>query len=291
MDITLKSKPDRTRRRRSWLLYIGVAIIVVLVAGAVLLARHLGKPETSLQPGENLPLTLPPHARDVPANPAAQSGRTSVYAADAITAQPFPTPAASPASPAIAQARNVLSTPSADRAPAQETLAEPMQTASESSPSTTASWLQRAPRAALNAPAPTSATAPTATAANPSALVPHPASSHSGAADPTEMATRSPPPTAEARLIEDWLSSRADDHYTIQLIAGYEKQTLERFLDQHTLGDKAHAVQTQYRGRDWYVLITGDYPSRDAAHNAMNRLPQALRDNDLWVRTFASLRP
>lgn len=258
MDITLKPNFDRLARRRSRLIrrvFIGVALIAVLIVGAILLARYLGWPQAGVQPGESVPLTLPPHPGAPSDNPAAQSGRTSANATDAIAAQALPSGAASPSWSAVAQAPNTPSLPTLGPLAAPQTPVEPVQTAPDHTTSTTASSLQPAPRMALNA-----FEAPSTTA-------------------------------TEAKALKGWLASRADDHYTIQLIAGYERQTLERFLEQHSLGHKAHVVQTQYQGRDWHILITGDYPSRDAAHNAMNRLPNALRDNGLWVRSFASLRP
>lgn len=315
MATTLKRDPARTPARRSRLLYAGVATAMILLASGLLLTRYLGEPQTTAEPGWNVPLALPSHPGRAPAHPVAtQSDRVGADNAETTVAEASaPTRVTSPSSPEATQAPGAASTPNSGPMVAQRVPTEPRPAAPEGSPSTAAALLRQAPRLPLKAldsvgamntaPAKPAASADwqpemippatevsTANAATP-VEAPAPTSQHSGAIGSTQVAAQSPAPSATSRLREDWSADRAGNHYTIQLIAGHEEQTLERFLNQHPLGNKAHVVQTRHGGRDWHVLITGDYPSRSAARNALNRLPQALRDNGIWVRSFASLRP
>lgn len=284
MDTTLKRDPPRSPVRRSRLLYAGVATAMILLASGLLLARYLGGPQATAEPEASIPLALPSHSGNTaPADPApAQFNEPDAADAQAQIAQTSP-PAtvASPSWPQTAQTPGVTAMPSPDPIVAQNTPAAPRQTAPEGSPATAETLLRQAPRMSLNA---LDSVRATDTAPEKSA-----ASITEDATASAENSLEDPAPSV-SRLNEDWLTDREDNHYTIQLIAGYEKQTLERFLNQHPLGNKAHFIQTQHGGRAWFVLITGDYPSHDAARNAMNRLPQALRDNGIWVRSFASLR-
>jgi len=42
-------------------------------------------------------------------------------------------------------------------------------------------------------------------------------------------------------------------------------------------------------GADWYSLVAGDYPDRDAAIAARARMPAALAEAGIWPRTFGSI--
>ncbi|MCO6440041.1 MAG: SPOR domain-containing protein [Nitrococcus mobilis] len=255
-DTARKRNPARPSLRRSRRLYAGVAAGVILLAGGLLLTRYL---TTTTESPEGMPLALPSHPASAPADPLAQAGGVGTDKAATLSDQPLTARPESPSAPEKAPAPGVGSAPSA-AAPTfvQKSDAEPEQAAPQTDP-----------------PTPT----------------PDRSNQRQEAENPTNVAMRSPAPTVASKLREDWLAGRAGDHYTIQLIAGHQKQTLERFLEQHPLVEgKTHVVQARRQGRAWHVLITGDYPSREAARNALRRLPRALRDNGSWVRSFASLR-
>ncbi|MGD8430321.1 MAG: hypothetical protein PVH31_07920, partial [Ectothiorhodospiraceae bacterium] len=94
----------------------------------------------------------------------------------------------------------------------------------------------------------------------------------------------------EAGGKDEWLAERDAKHYTIQLLGAYETATVERFITNNGLKRSVHVVETTRKGRPWHVVVKGDYPSRQAAHEGVGRLPEALRVAGPWVRSFGSLR-
>ncbi|EAR21728.1 hypothetical protein NB231_03325 [Nitrococcus mobilis Nb-231] len=296
-DTARKRSSARPALLRSRRLYAGVAAAAILLVGGLLLTRHLSGPTTATESTEGILLALPSHPDDAPATSLAQTGELGADEAETLSDQPLTPRPESPSAPDVAPTPRVSSAPNSP-APtvAQKADPESEQAALQADSSTAGSPLQQAPSVALNTLG--SARTPSAPPEKPG----NPADKHSElsalaaetkteAANPTKVTMRSPTPSAASKWQEDWLANRAGNHYTIQLIAGHQKQTLERFLEQHPrVEDKAHVVQARHQGRAWHVLITGDYPSREAARNALRRLPRALRDSGSWVRSFASLR-
>lgn len=107
-------------------------------------------------------------------------------------------------------------------------------------------------------------------------------------AEPTPDAERAP--AAPADGAQDWLASRPADHYTLQVIAATDEAAVRRFVARHGLEERAVVVETRRQGSPWYVALLGDFPSRDAASSAVAGLPQPVRSNGPWARSFASLR-
>ncbi|MCK5877272.1 MAG: AAA family ATPase [Candidatus Marithrix sp.] len=84
--------------------------------------------------------------------------------------------------------------------------------------------------------------------------------------------------------------SKNPKHYTLQVLGAYNKTVLNNFVEQHKLSDIA-MYKTSYRGRDWYILSTGNYSSYSQATTALAQLPKSLRTSTKpWIRTFGSIQ-
>ncbi len=86
-----------------------------------------------------------------------------------------------------------------------------------------------------------------------------------------------------------WLESRRPGNYTIQLVAAYNPQTLAEFASSQANSLETQIVMTRRDGRDWYVVVSGDYADREQAREVLETLPAELRQQGAWVRTFESL--
>lgn len=75
----------------------------------------------------------------------------------------------------------------------------------------------------------------------------------------------------------DWILLQNKDFYTLQLMASSEKHILQRTINEMpTLKKHAAYYQMQRKGKDWYGLIYGIYPTADIAKAASKQLPESL---------------
>lgn len=79
------------------------------------------------------------------------------------------------------------------------------------------------------------------------------------------------------------------DHYAIQLIGAYDRDSLERFVDELDLPGETRIVTTRRDGRDWHVVLYGNFAGRAAAKASLRGLPEPARAHGPWIRTFGSL--
>ncbi|MBN9422965.1 MAG: ATPase [Candidatus Accumulibacter sp. 66-26] len=148
---------------------------------------------------------------------------------------------------------------------------------------------------AAQAPAPLAApTAPVPAAA------PEPAPS-SGPADnaapPPKMANRPAMLTLDERIAAtgEWIRASPETRHFIQLLAidASARQEVERFIE--ALPDAldrqvVRVYRSNLSGRDRIGVIYGEYASREAAEQAMRKLPDEVRASHPYARSVAKLR-
>lgn len=105
-----------------------------------------------------------------------------------------------------------------------------------------------------------------------------------------QTATKHAASKAVGGLNAEWVKTRPSTHLTIQLLGAYEPATVNRFVSRHKLEGKVAIVKTKRHGRDWYLVLMGDYASRNQAHKALAGLPKSLRGAGPWPRSFGSVR-
>ena len=87
-----------------------------------------------------------------------------------------------------------------------------------------------------------------------------------------------------------WLLQQNPNHFTLQLLAGRDKATVEEFIRMHGLAGTAVYFRTVRGGKDWYAVIYNSYRSRADALAALEQLPVAWRKYRPWLRSFASIQ-
>lgn len=82
------------------------------------------------------------------------------------------------------------------------------------------------------------------------------------------------------------LLSANQKHYTLQLLGASKEENVQRFIQHHAMGNKAHYIRTKVSGKDWFVVVYGDYPSKAAAQSAISTMPKSLKNENIkpWVR-------
>lgn len=87
---------------------------------------------------------------------------------------------------------------------------------------------------------------------------------------------------------EDWLATRDDGDWFLQLVATGREDGARGVLDQI---DRNGAYYRAERGGERiYLVLAGPYPSREAALAARDELPEALRRGGPFPRDMASIR-
>lgn len=89
---------------------------------------------------------------------------------------------------------------------------------------------------------------------------------------------------------ESWIKSKNPSHYALQLLGVSSEEQLLSFINRYGLNDKVGYFKTLHNGKDWYVLIYGEFKSAGEARNATQTLPSYLKHPAPWIRTFKSIQ-
>jgi DamX protein len=89
---------------------------------------------------------------------------------------------------------------------------------------------------------------------------------------------------------ESWLLAQPETSFSLQLLGSRNAESITSYIQQHNLDLQQSAVyKGMYKGAEWYVLLYGVYPSRQAAIDARATLPAAVRSEKPWPRTLKTV--
>lgn len=77
-------------------------------------------------------------------------------------------------------------------------------------------------------------------------------------------------------------------HYSIQISASSSLDNLLLFVKQHQLSNY-QIYETVRDQKPWFILIKGNYPTRDDAKAALQALPDTLQKNSPWIKSGATI--
>lgn len=89
---------------------------------------------------------------------------------------------------------------------------------------------------------------------------------------------------------EKWFLSQNPSHYALQLLGVSTENKIINFIEKYGLNDDAGYYKTKFNGKDWFVLIYGDFTDADAAIGARESLPDYLKIPSPWVRSLKSIQ-
>ena len=87
-----------------------------------------------------------------------------------------------------------------------------------------------------------------------------------------------------------WIKKQPSSVWTLQLLGARDPSTLLKFARQHRLGARIAWYKTMLKGKPYYVLIHGSYPTRDIARASINKLSAQLRALKPWVKSMKSVQ-
>ena len=88
---------------------------------------------------------------------------------------------------------------------------------------------------------------------------------------------------------EKYLLKINPKHYTIQLMAAHNNNTIINFMNTHKPPLKTHCFQTYHKNKKQYILITGDYSTLRRAYTALQKLPAKIKILHPWIRNYATI--
>jgi DamX protein len=89
---------------------------------------------------------------------------------------------------------------------------------------------------------------------------------------------------------EQWLRQQTRSDFTVQIAASGNLEKLLA-LSQSLPDDLERAwFAIERNGRPWFSLVAGSYSDPASAQASISRLPAPIRENEPWIRTFASIQ-
>ena len=91
---------------------------------------------------------------------------------------------------------------------------------------------------------------------------------------------------------ENWLLSQNAESYTIQIVGVSKEESMLDFINRHQFLKQTEFAyyETTFRGKPWYQLLYGLYPSRRDARLAANQLPENIRRAGPWIRRISAVQ-
>ena len=89
---------------------------------------------------------------------------------------------------------------------------------------------------------------------------------------------------------QDWIDAQAEGSWTIQILGVRDEKIALSFLKESPFTGDYFYVKSSYKSEDWYVVLQGVYPSKEASKTGLRKLPAKLRSSGAWPRSLAGLQ-
>ena len=110
------------------------------------------------------------------------------------------------------------------------------------------------------------------------------------AADTGPTGALQPAQTGKGIKDHGWIAAQDPQQYTVQLIGFSSEMAAIRYIHDNHLESQAAYYSVMRAGRPWFGVVYGKFPSKDAARQALGRLPSTLRGASPWVRSFGDIQ-
>ena len=91
---------------------------------------------------------------------------------------------------------------------------------------------------------------------------------------------------------ESWLLDQDASYYTLQVLGVHNEEFILDFIKRHQLLQKKSVAyyKTVYKGKQWYPLLYGVYPTRSEAAEAVYELPGQVQKSIPWIRKVSAVQ-
>lgn len=109
------------------------------------------------------------------------------------------------------------------------------------------------------------------------------------------VSTQRPAVDIEASLLdytarEQWLLSLNPEQYTLQMIGARDEPAVQDFISQYPSLKQVAYYRTLYKGKDWFVVVFGQFSSKIEAKQATASLPKKLVASKPWIRPLSQVQ-
>ena len=80
------------------------------------------------------------------------------------------------------------------------------------------------------------------------------------------------------------------NHYTIQVLALKTEADIQSYIQRINKNQPVWVNWKQSRGQEWFAVTTGNFPTKDAAYQAMNELPRHVQNSHPFLLSFGELQ-
>ena len=88
---------------------------------------------------------------------------------------------------------------------------------------------------------------------------------------------------------KSWLLQNNSNDWTLQLIGARDPETLLKFALKHQLSNNSAWYKTWLSSKPYYVIVHGQFNSRDSAREGIQLLSPTLRNAKPWVKSMKSV--
>jgi DamX protein len=89
---------------------------------------------------------------------------------------------------------------------------------------------------------------------------------------------------------EKHILSLPSKNYALQLLCLNNEAKVVDFIKQHKLEHKASYYKSTFKGKDWFILVYGNYANKADAQLALAKLPKSLKKLHPWPREYNNIQ-
>jgi DamX protein len=97
-----------------------------------------------------------------------------------------------------------------------------------------------------------------------------------------------PMPMESMESTDGDIASQPPGYFTVQLVASSNMKNLNAFVERHGLSSR-WVAETIVDGKNWFILLSGVYPTREEAGAALADA-RATLDTSPWIRSVGSVQ-
>lgn len=89
---------------------------------------------------------------------------------------------------------------------------------------------------------------------------------------------------------EQYLLGVNRQHFALQILAAESRAAVQKYVQAQSNRQQLRIYETRREGKPWFVVVLGDYATREIAQKAVMGLPEAQRKAGAWPKSYASIQ-